>query len=288
MLDQLALQSREICSGADPCIELISVFDPSAIEVQHLRDLVERKLSAASQHVARSYLSADGKDYYVMKNLGARAARAPLIMFLDSDVIPEPRWLAELLATCDTVPDAGVVTSTIYLESQGLSSATLALIWVFPLRPDRAAVVPCRDMRTNSTVFRRDVALAHPFSEVAGTARSSCALLTQELLGAGVQMVRTTSSRLEHPSVHGIEFFARAIARGRDAVVAGKRPWRVKFAVEIRTKMAVLIRQHKMVGIASWQLPVAVGIAVTWWVLNIGGAVATLVAPRFMRRHFLL
>jgi hypothetical protein len=287
MLRQLAAQSPEICSGKDPCIELISMFDPGAIDGEDLREFIESNMGA-SPHVTRTYLPAAGEDYYAMKNIGARASRAPLVMFLDSDVIPEKNWLAPLLATCDSVPEAGVVASTVYLESGNLVSATLSLIWVFQLRPIQEHVVPLKEMRTNSTIFRRELALAHPFTKVPGTARSSCALLTEELLAASVKIVGNTASRLEHPSVHGIDFVKRAIARGRDAVVAGKRSWYVKFASEIRVKGERLIRLYSRAGIRWWQLPVALGIAVAWWAFNVGGAIATLIAPRFMRRHFLL
>lgn len=287
MLRQLNAQAQEICNQADPCIELISVFDPTAIDADHLHALVEERLESTG-HIARTYVAAEGEDYYGMKNVGARRASAPLIMFLDSDVVPESNWLAPLINTCDSNPAAGVVASSVYLETGNLMQATLALIWVFHPRHIGEGVLSLREMRTNSTVFRREIAIAHPFKKVPGTARSSCALLTEELLEAGVSIVRSMGSRLEHPAPNGVSFFSRAIARGRDAVVAGKRHWAKKYSEEIRIKGMALIRQHRRVGISWWQLPAAAVISLVWWAFNIFGALATLIAPRYMKRHFLL
>lgn len=48
--------------------------------------------------------------YAGANNLGARVARAPYLLLLNSDVLPlEPGWLPRLLAHARTLPDAGIV-----------------------------------------------------------------------------------------------------------------------------------------------------------------------------------
>ena len=40
---------------------------------------------------------AGGLRYYALKNLGAQLCEQPVVVFLDSDVVPEPGWLRRLL-----------------------------------------------------------------------------------------------------------------------------------------------------------------------------------------------
>ncbi len=50
-------------------------------------------------------VEAEGQHYYALKNRGADAAGGEIVALLDSDVIPEPRWLATLVASIDGVVD---------------------------------------------------------------------------------------------------------------------------------------------------------------------------------------
>lgn len=42
-------------------------------------------------------LDAGSNHYYALKNIGARSAAAPVVVFIDSDVMPEPQWLGALM-----------------------------------------------------------------------------------------------------------------------------------------------------------------------------------------------
>lgn len=56
-------------------------------------------------------------------NDGAAIARAPMIVFLNNDTIPQPGWLDELLLTFETEPSAGIVGSRLLYPDGRLQEA---------------------------------------------------------------------------------------------------------------------------------------------------------------------
>ncbi|MBY0276531.1 glycosyltransferase [Candidatus Binatia bacterium] len=59
---------------------------------------------AASAPVPIRYVFEPRVGLCVARNRGVRESAAPLLAFTDDDVVPEPDWLAELLAAVDAVP----------------------------------------------------------------------------------------------------------------------------------------------------------------------------------------
>jgi glycosyltransferase involved in cell wall biosynthesis len=52
---------------------------------------------AKSRFFARHFVKLDGAHYFQLKNRGAEAATADIIVFTDSDVYPKPTWLSSLV-----------------------------------------------------------------------------------------------------------------------------------------------------------------------------------------------
>jgi glycosyltransferase involved in cell wall biosynthesis len=71
------------------------------------------------------------------RNLGWRAARAPLVAFVDDDCRPEPEWLAELTATAVERPGAMVQGRVVPdpLESDVFARPLVRSLWVEPPDP---------------------------------------------------------------------------------------------------------------------------------------------------------
>jgi GT2 family glycosyltransferase len=70
----------------------------------------------------------------VQRNMGWRAAGAPLVAFIDDDCRPDPRWLEELLAVVRRAPEAIVqgMTEADPFELASLSSPHARSLWVDP------------------------------------------------------------------------------------------------------------------------------------------------------------
>jgi glycosyltransferase involved in cell wall biosynthesis len=71
------------------------------------------------------------------RNLGWRAARAPVVAFVDDDCRPDPAWLAELLAVATARPGA-IVQGTVAgdpLEAEVFLRPLVRTLWVDPPDP---------------------------------------------------------------------------------------------------------------------------------------------------------
>ena len=109
------------------------------------------------------------------KNIGAARARGEVIVFLDSDVIPEEGWLASLLQALSNL-DVGVVGGNTYIAHEDLNGKAFALFWFFPLREARGGLWRDPHFFANNVAFRAEVFRAHSFPPL-GTFRGQCIAL---------------------------------------------------------------------------------------------------------------
>jgi hypothetical protein len=129
------------------------------------------------------------RTYHELKNLGADRARGPILAFLDSDTVPDPGWLAALVAAIDGGADA-TAGITRFRPRTGTSAppALLAVIsavaWGFTI--DGVRFVP------HNHGVRADVFARHRFRpELGGRTCAGRELqLRQRTAGVRVAFVR--------------------------------------------------------------------------------------------------
>src|SRR3990172_1590472 len=73
-------------------VELIVLHDDE-LDAVSVGSFVEEALGPVHPHVELRVVPTPGGGYYALKNAGARLARGDIVVFLDSDVIPEDGWL---------------------------------------------------------------------------------------------------------------------------------------------------------------------------------------------------
>lgn len=171
--------------------------------------VAEAGFEAAVERVV--YLAPPGADYFALKNAGARAASGEVILFLDSDVIPEPGWLeAVLLAIAD--PETDVAGSRCYIDGDDLVSRAYAVFGTFPLRDETSGA----EVFLNSLAVRPWVMERHPFPQFP-LFRNNAYLWKRELKDAGVRVRVLNDARVAHPAPPGlVALFRRSLADGRD------------------------------------------------------------------------
>src|SRR5262249_59822180 len=101
-------------------------------------------LSAQLEHEMRARLGerfavdiavAEGMEYYALKNHGARRASGDLLLFVDSDVLPDGDWLAHLMGSFAR-EDVGVVCGQTYVAPSDVVARAFAVGWRYPVRED--------------------------------------------------------------------------------------------------------------------------------------------------------
>lgn len=296
MLQRLA---QQICS-LDRSVEVVVVCDPAGVGVTALETLLTQHLGRAdAAPFGWRLVTAPGAHYYEFKNRGAAEARAPLIVLIDSDVIPEEGWLAALVELFAD-PAVHVVAGHSYIDAKGLYSRAMALGWFFPRRSE----IPTRHDRgthffANNVAFRTELLRAHPFlCATDGATRGACVALAKELGRQGIRIWVTTAAQVSHPPPNGLRhFLVRAVADGRDEMLqwcqVGERRrskpplpvFRRYFKVSRRAFRSITRHRHT-VSLGLEQVPLACAIIGVFYGLACVSALATWVAPEPMSRRF--
>jgi hypothetical protein len=228
--------------------------------------------------------------YYELKNHGAAAAAGAIVVFLDSDAIPEPGWLEGILSPFAD-PAVHVVAGHAYIQPDSLYSKAFALWWFFPLRARPQPPAPVAHFFANNVAFRRATFLAHPFSPVEGTSRGACVELAKSLRAAGCTIWQTSAAQIAHPAPRGWRHFAlRALAQGRDRL-ARERGWRAtllgslaRLARSVAVGCVRTLRDRRAVGLPLAGVPAAIALCCAYYGLYFAGDVAAWLGVSAIRR----
>ena len=293
---------RQIDGLDPPCKvppEVIIVFNTHEVNI----DLIEKVVSEASKSSGVSaaanvhFHAAEGGRYYELKNLGARLTTGQILIFLDSDVIPESGWLAELLATlADTAVD--VVGGSTYIESSDFYSKAFALFWFFPLRKEYPRLRKAHHFFANNVAFRRSVFEAYPFP-VRRQSRGQCIELAETLVRNGIGLFIQERSRVSHPPPNGIRHFClRAITQGHDRLLNSYRGnaqavrrlrttyW--VFSSNMRRSLRNTRNHYRDVGLGVGGAMLAVLLALVYYLMMAFGELLTRISPGFVQRYLLV
>jgi hypothetical protein len=297
MLRILSRQMQELhrsaCSSTavGATFELLVLYDSDKCDGEQVRSIVVPYLSEAVSICNLRVLAAPGMTYYQQKNFGARDASADLVVYLDSDVIPESHWLIGILSPFAD-PSVKVVCGNSYLSFSNAYSKAFALFWFFPLRAQKAFFERRRTFFANNVAFRRNVLLDYPFAAVNGTTRGSCIALAHELTANGIEIYCHSAAQVSHPAPNGLKhFLIRGLAQGRDHVFTrralGKGSFLRTFPKQCLLPFRAIwkiLRHHRKVGLSVREMPVAISVAIAYNLLAVTGELITRLAPSYARR----
>ena len=125
-------------------------------------------------------IDVEGANYYELKNLGAREARADIVALTDSDVVPQPRWLASIV---EAVEDGAELSAGLsFFKTPGswrhdtptrLVASSITWGWNVGKgsRPGPAGFMD------HNVGFRTETLRAHPYPAELGRTRAATLLL---------------------------------------------------------------------------------------------------------------
>ncbi len=307
MLREVARQASGLrhsgCRGTAPAaptdpspdrIELLVLYDSERIHRGAVESVLHAELGPAPAALAPRVIAAPGMGYYSLKNFGVTHAAGELVMFVDSDVIPEAGWLSGLITP---FADSGVqlIGGNTYVDATGFYSKAVALTWFFPLRETGSAIRTADRFFANNFAARRPLLVAHPFPTGDGAARGACLALSRRLTAGGIAIHRNPAAQASHPAPKGIgHFITRAIADGRDYCIyaepaeRGTRPVARHFYYEMRRAVTAVRTRGPAVRLARAGVPLAAAIGASYYLLGLTASLATRVHPGFMKRRFQL
>lgn len=244
--------------------------------------------AAALPNPWRTAVSPD-PSYAGQKRHGARLARGEILVFLDSDVVPQPGWLEGLVAPFAR-EDTEIVCGATFIEPDDFYSAAMALGWLFPLRPRETGLVDVEALHANNFALRRDIFLALPSPPCEGY-RDGTIRMVEMMRQRGHRILLNRGAAVAHPPPEGARRFAlRALWSGYDNALRWRRRracWRGSAAM-LTDLLGVWLRvgrNYRQVGLGPGRAAAAAGLMSIYYMLRLAGYAAALAAPGPVRRR---
>ncbi|MEO0453666.1 MAG: glycosyltransferase [Verrucomicrobiota bacterium] len=289
--------SRQI-SAYDRPLELLILFNPEQLERQGIEKSIHENfiIKQSEDSFKLRVEEAEGLHYFDLKNEGARRAHSPVIIFFDSDVIPEENWLKEISQPFFDNPEIKALAGNTYIYHESVYDKAFALGWFFPLRIEENKLHPnAKLFLANNVAFRRDTFLEHSFPALAdGTTRGACTDLAYQLHDSNIPIWANTAARANHPAPEGFQYYIdRAMSHGRDNVLkkgrtfpvilksyAGSMRWSFIKCIDILLRM---LKYHQRVKLPVYQLPAAYAIMSGYYVLAAIASTVTVTFPQYAK-----
>lgn len=273
--------------------EIVILYDPMAIDPRLIHDTVAAAMGQTPPVSALKVLPAKNMRYYDLKNYGAAQTEAEVLVFLDSDVIPEPGWLAALLGGI-TQPGVDAIGGNTYIAPESLYTRAFALFWFFPLRSEGNEAIPSEHFFANNVAFRKAVFNKHHFP-CHKKFRGQCTDLAKSLRENNYGLFLHPAARVNHPPPNGIyHFIIRALCAGHDLVAVApdcgshpsvKAAWR-RFRSQLRASRKRINDHRKEVALGAVAGLAAQALALAYYGLVFAGECITLANPDFIRNRF--
>lgn len=280
MLRTLLDQAEELTGEIERSPELIILYDREAVAPEIVTAALEAA-GIAGRSIELRIVPVAGIDYYQMKNRGAELTGRDFVLFVDSDVLPEPGWLRELLRAARVGADA--VSGDAYVDPSTFLGRAFACFWFFGLRSPTGGLRQVRQFFANNVLFRRSLFLAHRYPDLP-IYRGQCRFLAKALQASGTPIFVQGSARVCHPPPRPDDFLGRALRDGHDRAVRARltgrgRPYDL---TELRRQIA---EAHRAVASRAPALGMPEDEAAAATLLAEAYARARLTGSRWVARH---
>ena len=178
-------------------VEILIVFDPEEADLSDVEKFVMKELEPCIDLIQLRFIRAPGILYYEMKNLGVKQSSPnEIIMFVDSDIVPDDGWLVGMLESFEN-PEVKVVSGNTYLGLHNIIAKVLALITFQPI-PDVDYMYERNHFYGQNVAFRRKTILKHPFPKLK-TFHGQADVLINDLVSNNIKIYRQPKIKADHP-----------------------------------------------------------------------------------------
>ena len=297
MLRQLREQLAEINRTA----EVIVLINPDQTDRDSIETALRKHFGQGNPEalVDLRLEVAQGSHYYELKNKGAALARGQIVIFIDSDVVPEDNWLKEISQPFFDHSGIDVVAGHTYLPHDSLYEKAFALGWFFPVRdPENRLHSANKKFYANNVAFRREVFLKYLFPSMpTGVRRGACGQIARTLASSGIYIWTNTAARVHHPPPSGLQhYMIRALAHGRDNVLHKTGVGYMLFTAFSKNLLWIIYRvvtmgrrmisERQQVNLRFSKVPAAFTIMMYFYWLAFLGSLAAVLFPDYARKHW--
>jgi hypothetical protein len=270
MLARLFQQIREI-GDLRRRVEILAPYDELEVSPDVLQSIVGSLAVDTGDGLSIQLVPAPDLRYYQLKNAAGRRARGEIMLFVDSDVIPEEAWLRRLLDPFRD-PHIEVVAGNSYVDRDTFYAKTFALGWYFPARLPDGPLIEAPTTFVNTIAMRRHIFEKYPFPEDRTLYMDQGLIWAQTVNRHGVRTYLNPSARVAHPPPR---FLRSAFINGYDLAQRTRHPGEGKLQSLRRSYWGVRenvreasdrIRQgYREVGLSRAAVPVAIALAGSYW-----------------------
>jgi hypothetical protein len=294
MLRRLQEQAAAIHSDSGTTFELLIAFNDEDIDESIPLKVVKGSLNMEKWPGEISFERATGCHYYELKNYAADRAKGDIIIFLDSDVVPEDGWLGSLLSRFEDETVKFVAGNT-YMSTEDFIGKCFAVFWTFrPRQP-----LPDKHVRpsfyANNIAFRRQFFLENKFP-VEHCYRGQCGALAKQLRNKGLQILHDGRAWVSHPAPNGFSHFVtRAIAKGHDNVFWSRRKHgalaaspagaMARFLSNIGTTLFRMVTRSPKIGIGPIEAICGAAVGFAYHSIVFVSELVAFFSPQLIRRH---
>lgn len=281
-------------------IQALLLFDSDHVVLDSIVETVERIIKPNTKTISTKYVAAPGLDYYQLKNYGASKTESDIVVFLDSDVIPENDWLINLLGTFAD-PEVSVVGGNAFIDPYNLYAKAFAVGWFFEMRSNEKVIKKHDHFFANNVAFKKEVIGKYNFPKITGSSRGSCRRLAEILLENNISVYRNPNAKVKHPPPKSENFWVRGFAQGRDYLLLnqsaeeqlkseksrsraerGLKHW----AEKGMERMFSIVKNRSKVNLPLIGVPFAFLMMGVYYINFFLGYVLTLLFPQYMKSHF--
>jgi hypothetical protein len=290
MVDRLVRQIREIDELRGQ-VEILAPYDEEELDALEAQEIV--RPAATGTGLPLALVPARGLRYYELKNEAGRRARGEILLFVDSDVLPEEAWLRQLLDPFRD-PQIDVVAGNSYVDRDTFYAKAFALGWYFPPRLADGPLIEAVTGFVNTIAMRRHVFEKYPFPEDRTLYMKQGVIWAQTLNRNGVRAYLNPSAQVAHPPPC---FLRSAFVNGHDIAQRTRRPGESKlhslrltywgFRANFRNASRRIRHGYREVGLSRAAVPPALVVVGSYWALWALAELLTRWAPRLIPHRYL-
>jgi glycosyltransferase involved in cell wall biosynthesis len=208
-------QLTALAADLDGPAEVIVCFEPAIITEHDLRAILDAAAAPGSWPCPVLLFEVPSAvNYYGKKNIGASYAQNEVLVFFDTDLLPDPGWLEGMLSPFQRW-EVSVLMGATYLDYERPYDMAVALFWIFkPARPSEP-LHSTISLLSNNLAMRRPLFMRFPFPD-RDLYRGQCTELGLQLMAAGVTLYEQTGARARHPPPPKERFIKRALLAGQN------------------------------------------------------------------------